>query len=344
MNSLTRQRFNSLFVSFLFVSTSCFAQDTPTPWQDPSKHNVQFVEVEKGIQLEVLDWGGNGQPVVLLTGSGNSAHIYDDFAIKLTDCCHVYAITRRGFGKSTHPDTGYTNKRFAEDVLEVIHALRINKPVLVGHSMAFRELTVLGAEHGDQLSGLVYLDAGPNPYDDDPSYRALVQKLPQSMQSVPPATDVDRKSVVAFSDWFMRTRAFTFPEAEFRNTRVINPDGSVGTPTTARTISEAISKEPSPPIMKSDLPALSLVTTPPETEDENQVYRPTFRPKNAEERAAVQTLYDADRKWFQDIKTKLETEMPKMKLVAMPGATHYLFISSEAEVLREIKAFLAKLP
>jgi non-heme chloroperoxidase len=40
-------------------------------WRDPSKHRVQFVTVEDGVRLEVLDWGGSGRPVVLLAGLHN---------------------------------------------------------------------------------------------------------------------------------------------------------------------------------------------------------------------------------------------------------------------------------
>jgi len=36
--------------------------------------------VEKNVKLEVLDWGGSGEPLVLLAGPGNSAHIFDKFA------------------------------------------------------------------------------------------------------------------------------------------------------------------------------------------------------------------------------------------------------------------------
>ena len=61
------------------VSTSC--AEKPSTWQDPSNHTVQFVTVEKDVQLEVLDWGGTGRPVVLLAGLGNTAHVYDDFEI-----------------------------------------------------------------------------------------------------------------------------------------------------------------------------------------------------------------------------------------------------------------------
>ncbi len=75
-----------------------------TAWViDPSPHKAQFIPVEKDIKLEVLDWGGTGRPLVLLTGLGNDAHVFDKFAPKLTEKYHVYGITRRGFGISSSP-------------------------------------------------------------------------------------------------------------------------------------------------------------------------------------------------------------------------------------------------
>src|SRR6266478_5089358 len=94
-------RYLARFLSMtLLVSTVAWAQE-PTSWQDLSKHAVQFVTVEKDVRLEVLDWGGTGRAVVLLTGSGNTAHVFDDFAEKLSPKYHVYGITRRGFGASS---------------------------------------------------------------------------------------------------------------------------------------------------------------------------------------------------------------------------------------------------
>ena len=72
-----------------------------------------MVTVDEGVQLEVLDWGGSGRPLILLAGSGVTAHIYDDIAPKLTDRSHVYGITRRGFGASAHPSSGYDDQRLA---------------------------------------------------------------------------------------------------------------------------------------------------------------------------------------------------------------------------------------
>src|SRR5450631_2707208 len=69
----------------------------------------QFVDVGDDVRIEVLDWGGTGLPVVLLAGSGNTAHVFGEFAPKLIECCHVhvYGITRRGFGLSSKPRRGY---------------------------------------------------------------------------------------------------------------------------------------------------------------------------------------------------------------------------------------------
>src|SRR5206468_8408888 len=132
----------------IFVATStpaCARERTLS--QDPSKPEVRFVTVEDDVRLEVLDWGGSGRPIVLLAGSGNTAHVFDDFAPKLTACCHVFGITRRGYGASSHPASGYDDQRLADDVFQVLKVLKIDKPILAGHSMAGGELTTLGNQH-----------------------------------------------------------------------------------------------------------------------------------------------------------------------------------------------------
>src|ERR1700728_2250900 len=71
--------------------------------------SVQFVTVEPGVKLEVLDWGGpqdgaKARPLVFLSGLGDTAHVYEQFAPQFTAHHHVYGITRRGFGASSKPD------------------------------------------------------------------------------------------------------------------------------------------------------------------------------------------------------------------------------------------------
>ena len=89
----------SFSIVFAALVTPAYWQQ-PASWRDPSPHTVRFVTVEENVRLEVLDWCGSGRPVILLAGGGNTAHVYDDFAPKLTADFHVYGITRRGFGAS----------------------------------------------------------------------------------------------------------------------------------------------------------------------------------------------------------------------------------------------------
>jgi non-heme chloroperoxidase len=129
---------------------------------DSSPHRVQMVTVEQGVQLEVLDWGGTGRPLIFLAGAGDTAHRFDGFAPQFIKHHHVYGITRRGFGASSRPapaNGNYSADHLGDDVLAVMKVLHIDRPVLVGHSIAGQELSSIGSRFPDKVSGLIYLDA-----------------------------------------------------------------------------------------------------------------------------------------------------------------------------------------
>lgn len=132
-----------------------------TAWKiDTSSHSVEFITVDKNVKLEVLDWGGSGRDLILLAGLNADAHAFDRFAPKLMSAgYHVYGITRRGFGESSIPLTGYAADQLGDDLLAVIKALKLDRPVIVGHSIAGEELSSIGSRYPDKVYGLVYLDA-----------------------------------------------------------------------------------------------------------------------------------------------------------------------------------------
>jgi hypothetical protein len=80
----------SVLTILLALSLPAQQQIPPKP-ADHSNHTVQFVTVEKDVNLEVLDWGGQGRPLVFLAGGGLDAHEFDEFAPKFTATHHVYA-------------------------------------------------------------------------------------------------------------------------------------------------------------------------------------------------------------------------------------------------------------
>jgi pimeloyl-ACP methyl ester carboxylesterase len=119
------------------------------------------VTVSDGVQLQVLDWGGADKPdtMVLLTGFGDNAHVYDGFAYQFTDYFHVIGITRRGFLPSSQPQQGYSVATRAQDDIEVLKHFGISKAVFVGHSLAGSELSAVGLNYKSYVEKLVYLDA-----------------------------------------------------------------------------------------------------------------------------------------------------------------------------------------
>src|SRR3954471_20742662 len=139
------------------------ARATPaTAWKDPSPHTVSFVTADRDVKIEVLDWGGpsTGRTLVLVPGLGNTAHIFDVLATKLTARYHVIGVTRRGFGDSSAPASGYGADRLADDVLAVIDALKISRPVLAGHSLGGEELSSIGSRYPEKVAGGGLIDAG----------------------------------------------------------------------------------------------------------------------------------------------------------------------------------------
>ncbi|RZM05612.1 MAG: alpha/beta hydrolase, partial [Pedobacter sp.] len=122
-------------------------------------HQAKFVTGSTQNGLELLDYGGQGEPILLLAGLGNTAHIYDEFAPKLTNQFRVYALTRRGFGVSDHPLNGYDTKTLTDDIVAVIDNLHLDKVSLIGHSIAGEEITRFAAEHPGRVRQVVYLDA-----------------------------------------------------------------------------------------------------------------------------------------------------------------------------------------
>src|SRR6266446_1918187 len=139
----------------MMLALSISAQSNST---DQSPHKSGFITAN-GVKLHYLDWGGKGETMLFLHGIGDTPHGFDDFAPKFTNQFRVLGLTRRGHGESEKPDSGYDTATRVEDIRQFLDALKIPRAVLVGHSAAGGELTMLAGVHPDRAIKLVYLDA-----------------------------------------------------------------------------------------------------------------------------------------------------------------------------------------
>ena len=101
----------------IFALASCIVAraQKSAPWQDLSKHQVRFVTVEAESIWRCSIGAGLAARLCCWLAT-IPAHVYDDFAAKLPETCHVYGITRRGLGASSRPGSGYTTQRSTDDI------------------------------------------------------------------------------------------------------------------------------------------------------------------------------------------------------------------------------------
>lgn len=200
-----------------------------------------------------------------MTGLGDTAHIYDTFAPKLTSTYRVCGITRRGFGMSSAPPPhggSYSADRLGDDVLAVIDALDLSRPVLIGHSIAGGEASARTAEGTGGDTCLIALRASMTM----PPAAAAVMAGQQKYTSIPS-------------------------------------------------------------------PALALFAVPHSL--------PPALSGDAQEKAAFEAR---DRVTAEAHARAFEVNAPHARVVRLPQASHYVFLSHEADVLREISDFIETLP
>ena len=323
----------------MLVSLVPLHAQQPPAWKDPSPHITHFVTADKNVRLEVLDWGGSGRPLVLLAGGGNTAHVFDDFAPKLTASFHVYGITRRGFGESGFSREGYGADRLGDDVLAVLDALKLEKPILVGHSLGGEEMSSVATRYPSRVAGLVYLDAG-YPYAFDSGKGPTWKEFEDAIKLMPVApTPSETSPALASFDALQQasTRAlgFTYPEGELRQQYTTTPDGRVGQQRDfpgGAVMLQGMKKFANIPV-----PALAIFAIP---HAQAKWMTDNADPKVREAAKALWETLDAltirQAKAFED-------GVPTARVVRIRGADHYVYLSNEADVLHEMKSFFSNL-
>jgi non-heme chloroperoxidase len=329
------------FVVGIVVCGAAIAWSQPVEWKDRSPHAASLIPVDDDVQLEVLDWGGSGPAIVLLAGLGDTSHVFDDFAPMLIPRYRVLGVTRRGHGRSSAPPTGYGFERLAEDVVRVIDATGVKRPVIAGHSIAGEELHVLGARHSAKVAGLIYLDAAFNRADGSEDYDAVARTLPPAPRPGPG----DLASFAALRSFLERTQGLAGPEAHLRARYVANADGSIARSwAPAPPIFQAISREMQAAFKSYNperirVPALAVYVVPKSVNDLMQRWYNVDDPAVQE---AVKTLHRLAHERFARHAKWFEAFAERGRVTQLSGA-HHLFISHPREVLQQIDGFMSSI-
>jgi len=324
----------AVVLAIAFRSATCQSPDVPP--EDRTKHAVVTVEVEPSVQLEVLDWGGKGSPVILIPGLGMTAHSFDAFAEKLSSTHHVYGITRRGIGKSSAPAptaTNYTAARLGADVVAVMNYLKISKAVLIGHSFGGEELSSVGTSHPEMVSGLVYLDAAYGYAFYDPRFGNLeidVRDVREELANIDPGKlPLDKRDQLRelLSQLPSLTKGLE-SLLQRMNDHPPPSDPSKLPPPQVVAMSRGQRK-----FTKMTVPVLAIFAYQHQLPEDGMLQDEQRRKAAGESTVFTEEHVEA-----------LKTVVPSAHIVRIPNANHFVFKSNEQEVLQEVNEFIDGLP
>lgn len=297
-------------------------------WSDPSPHQSGFV-TGGGVRLHYLDWGGRGEAVMFLPGLNSSAHAFDDIAPGLTDRFRVLALTPRAHGESSTPDTAYTVADAAEDIRVVMDSLRIERAHLVGHSISGSAITRFAALHPHRVGKLVYVDAT---FD----YGGADEKEMDENVLPRPWPEGGVASVAEYRDWARRYFYGTWSsalEADMWAGSSASDEENARRSLARAALVADVTANPKE-YAQLEAPALALWA-----EKTMQTHYPWVDPTDSSAVTRAEEYLRLRRIWEQNGVDRFRRETRGGRVTAFP-AHHWMFVTAEERVLREIRSFL----
>ena len=171
-----------------------------------------FITTSDGLRIHYMEQGA-GTPVILIHGYTANAEwkwFKPGIAAALAETHRVVAIDARGHGQSEKPhDPMRYGPRMAEDVIELMNALGIDKAHVHGYSMGGSLLTQILKAHPDRVITAIYGGSGVREVDpvwvaripDDPETPDADPADPRPGERWSTYPDFDRTALDAVSDY-----------------------------------------------------------------------------------------------------------------------------------------------
>jgi pimeloyl-ACP methyl ester carboxylesterase len=159
-----------------------------------------------GVTLEAREWPGQATAFLLVHGLASNARMWDGVAEQLASRGHrVVAVDQRGHGRSDKPDTGYDFATLTADLVALMDALDLDRPVAAGQSWGGNVVLELGHRYPSRVAGVACIDGGT---------RDMAERLPDweeaSVVLAPPVLDNVRRDEI---ETYMRRTHPDWPES-----------------------------------------------------------------------------------------------------------------------------------
>jgi pimeloyl-ACP methyl ester carboxylesterase len=111
--------------------------------------------------LHIERHGSGQQSLILIPGLAGGPWVWAETITKFSPSYTVYTITLPGFDGRPATDEKLLFDAFARDFWEMLDARKIEKPIVIGHSLGGTLAIALAEEHPQRLCGIVAVDGLP---------------------------------------------------------------------------------------------------------------------------------------------------------------------------------------
>jgi pimeloyl-ACP methyl ester carboxylesterase len=257
--------------------------------------------VANGIRLHYWRTGGAKPPMVLAHGSSDDALCWTNLARELTDRYDVIMFDARGHGLSDPPTAADGVDAQVEDLAGLIKALKLDKPVLMGHSMGSASVAWFAAKYPDVPKAVILEDPG------------LVRP------AAPAATGV------------------TPPSVDDRRAQILKRNNM----TEAELVADCMKNSPKWGQSECETWAPSKRRHHPDTARVNNAQRPPMRDLLPKITAPTLILKADAQGELRAQNDEIARLLPKGRLVHITGAGHNVRRENKAQTLEVLNAFLA---
>ena len=126
----------------------------------PQRRRVEqreFFVALRDVTIHIVDWPGKDPAIMGIHGSAGTAYEFTALAERLAPEHRFVAMDLRGHGYSDKPPSGFALADHVGDIRQLIAALELHRPILMGFSAGGAIATFTAAE--TDIAGLVLLEA-----------------------------------------------------------------------------------------------------------------------------------------------------------------------------------------
>ncbi len=133
----------------------------------------KFAVLQNGIRMPYLEKGDTtGTALIMLHGIADSCRAFEPILPCISEHIHAFAVTLRGHGDASRPESGYSTDDFAEDLRLFMDALEIDNAVILGASSGGFPARRFAVKYPERVAGLILLGS-PSALRENPMAQAL---------------------------------------------------------------------------------------------------------------------------------------------------------------------------